>query len=349
MKRIHSKLARVFLDIVIAVVILAGIYAAVKVAGFKGEPSAEAWNASDQFDPANINHVVKRDGEDFKILLFSDIQIGANIFRDTKALKMMDGLVTQTSPGMIMTAGDNTYLMFSGILTPVIVKKMEGYGIPWGVTLGNHDSEGIGGRNWVGNQYEAAKNSLFEMGPENVSGVGNYVVDIVTENGQPVYALIMMDSHARRQYDSGRDYDYIYPDQIDWYEWAVRGQEDVPSMLIFHIPLPEYKDVKDLWQAGELDGSYFGEDREEVCSPPVNSGLFDKVLELGNTTHIFVGHDHVNDLSADYKGVRLTYGLKTGPACYADADMQGATLITIKDGTNEVAVEHIYYTGSTLD
>ena len=55
-----------------------------------------------------------------------------------------------------------------------------------------------------------------------------------------------------------------------------------------------------------------------------------------------MGHDHVNSLSVEYKGVRLTYGLKTGPTCYSDEDMEGATLITIMDGTNEVVVEHVY-------
>ena len=328
--------------IVIAILVLAGTYAAAKAIGIKGEVSAEAWNESTPFDPASVDHLVKKNGEDFTILLFSDIQIGANIFRDTKALKMMDWLVRETDPDFIMANGDNTYLVFSGLMTKTIVKKMEGYGIPWSVTLGNHDSEGIADRNWVGNQYESAENSLFDMGPEDVYGVGNYVINIVDESGEDVYSLIMMDSNVERRYDDGRDYDYIHPDQIDWYEWVVGGQGDTPSMLFFHIPLPEFHDVMNLWEAGELDlAATFGEDRERVCCPPVNTGLFDAVLELGRTTHIFAGHDHVNSLSAEYRGVRLTYGLKTGPACYADSDMQGATLITI--GDNEVAVEHIYY------
>lgn len=339
-----KKALKTILIIVLFIAVLAGGYFTAKAIGVKGDPAAAAWNESAPFDPANVSHLTKKDGQDFTILLFSDIQIGANPFRDAKALRMADALVAQTNPDFIMTTGDNTYFAFSGLMAPTIVKKMEGYGIPWGVTLGNHDSEGIMDRNWVGNQYEGAKNSLFEMGPKDVSGVGNYVINIADEAGRDIYSLIMMDSHASRQYEDGSDYDYIYPDQIEWYEWVVKGETDVPSMLFFHIPLPEYADVKSMWEAGELDpATTFGEDRERVCCPPENSGLFDKVVELGSTTHIFVGHDHVNDLSAAYRGVRLTYGLKTGPACYADSDMQGATLITIEDGTNEVNVEHISY------
>lgn len=350
MKRVASGILRVLMAAGIVILMLAGTYSVAKAIGVKGEPSVEAWSPTEQFDPADIRRVVKRDGEDFTILLFSDIQIGANIFRDTRALRMMDGLVDRADPDLILTAGDNTYLFFSGMMTHTIVKKMESYGIPWAVTLGNHDSEGIADRNWVGNQYTGAQNSLFDMGPVNVSGVGNYVINIADEDGQAVYSLIMMDSNVQRRYEDGRDYDYIHPDQIDWYEWVVGGLGDVPSMLFFHIPLPEYNDVKAMWLAGELDPeTSFGEDRERVCSAPVNSGMFDKVLELGNTTHIFVGHDHINSLSAEYKGVRLTYGLKTGPACYADDDMQGATLITVKNGTNEVTVEHIYAGDSAED
>ena len=74
----------------------------------------------------------------------------------------------------------------------------------------------------------------------------------------------------------------------------------------------------------------------------ITSGLFDKIAELGSTTHIFVGHDHINSLSVTYDGVRLTYGLKTGPTCYFEEEMQGATLITITGDTNEVLVENIY-------
>ena len=344
MKRAFKIILKVLITILIVIVLLAGVYLITQAIGIKGEPSKESWDKATQFDLKDANHLVKKDGEDFSILLFSDIQIGVSVSKATQAFKMMDDLVDQTNPDFIMTAGDNTYFILSGILSRPIVNRMESYGIPWATVLGNHDSEGIADRNWVGNQYEAAEHSLFEMGPENIYGVGNYVVDIVDESGKTVYAMVMMDSNAEREYEDGKDYDYIHSDQIQWYEWVMKGMEDVPSILFFHIPLPEYKEVKTMWESGELDAvTTFGEAREEVCSPPENTGMFDKVLEYGSTTHIFVGHDHINNLSAEYKGVRLTYGLKTGLTCYADDDMQGATLITIKDGTNEVIVEHIDY------
>ncbi len=309
----------------------------------KGTPSGETWTATDAFDTQDIGHLEKKDGEDYKILLLSDIQLLGNPLEDTKALALVDELVKEVNPDFIMTTGDNSYLLLADITTKKFIKQMETYEIPWGVTFGNHDSEGRADRVWHGNQYEDAAYSMYKMGPDNVQGIGNYVINIDDESGTPVYSMIMMDSNVNRKYDTGKDYDYIYPNQISWYEWAVNGQPDVPSMLVFHIPLPEFEDAVTQWNDGTIDSSLgFGETREDVFCPPENTGLFDKVKALGSTSHIFVGHDHVNNLSVEYEGVRLTYGLKTGPASYSDDDLQGATLITIVDGTNEVVVEHVY-------
>jgi hypothetical protein len=305
-----------------------------------GEPVEYVWQESDTFDPTSVSQLVKKDGEDFQILLFSDIQLAGNPFGDPGALSHVDDLVNEVQPDFIMTTGDNTAWLFSDVVVEKLISQMETYEIPWGVTLGNHDSEGRADREWYGNQYADAKFSVFEAGPSNIHGIGNYVVNVVDENSEPVYALIMLDSNTTRKYDDGVDYDYIYDDQIAWYKWAALGQPDVPSMLFFHIPLPEFDEAITQWRAGELDG--FGEINEAVCDAPVNTGLFDTAKELGSTTHIFVGHDHVNCLSVEYEGIRLTYGLKTGPTSYYNKDLQGATLITIKDGTNEVIVEYLY-------
>lgn len=338
-----KKALRVLLIILIIIAVLTGIYLLVKTIGVKGIPSDDTWDKTEPFNHTDTEHLIKKAGEDYKILLFSDIQTGQSFIKDPKAFRLMDELVGKINPDFIMTTGDNTYSIFSDFATKPVISRLEDYGIPWGVVLGNHDSDGIADRNWIGNQYESADNSLFRMGPDNVYGVGNYVVTITDENDQPVYALIMMDSNDYRKYEDGRDYDYIHKDQIYWYEWVVRGLGEIPSILTFHIPVPEFKNANDLWKSDLLSNkNTFGENRERIFCAPVNSGMFDKVLELENTTHIFVGHDHINSLSIEYMGVRLTYGLKTGPTCYADDDMQGATLITIKDGTNEVVTEHIY-------
>ena len=53
------------------------------------------------------------------------------------------------------------------------------------------------------------------------------------------------------------------------------------------------------------------------------------IKSQGSTKAIFVGHDHINDSSIEYEGIRLTYGAKVGTYDYHD--QQGANKITIND------------------
>ncbi len=339
-----KKIIKIILVVIAAAAFLFGSFQIYMRVGHKGEISAETWNKQQGFNTNTIQTLTKEDGEDFKILLLSDVQlIGLTPWDDKAALELVDELITDIQPDLIMTTGDNSMMPFSDIMTKKFIRQMESYNIPWGVVLGNHDSEGRGDRAWFGNQYENAENCLFESGPSNIQGIGNYVVNIESEEGDTIYSLIMMDSNIEREYDNEEVYyDYIYPDQIEWYESVVAVQPDVPSMLIFHIPTPEFADTQTAWENGDTSTvNGFGENREMVCAPLENTGLFDKAKELGSTTHIFCGHDHINSLSVEYEGIRLTYSLKTGPTCYADDDMQGGTLVTITD-YGDVITEHIY-------
>lgn len=56
---------------------------------------------------------------------------------------------------------------------------------------------------------------------------------------------------------------------------------------------------------------------------------------------IFAGHEHLNDASVIYEGVRLTYGLKSSEYDSFRFDKLGGTLITL-EGT-AYSVGHIYY------
>ncbi len=323
-----------------------GIVALLGWTVLKGTPSTMRWNAQEPLDPDSLQAVVKPDGQDFRILLLSDLQLEANPFVDGGTLRMADALVEKTDPDLILANGDNTYLPLQDLLVGRLVRRLDTYGIPWDVTLGNHDAEFLADRNWHANRYAAGAHSLFQAGPSNIHGIGNHAVRVTDTAGSTLYALVLMDSNSKRLYGDGVDYDMLYPDQVGWYEWVMEGLRrdggQIPSMLFFHIPLPEYQTLSDAWAAGTLPaGTYFGENREPVCAAPANSGLFAAIKAAGGTTHVFSGHDHINCLSGMLDGVRLTYGLKTGANSYNDADLQGGTLITIRDGSGEVDVAHV--------
>lgn len=133
--------------------------------------------------------------------------------------------------------------------------------------------------------------------------------------------------------------------QIYWYDWLQRGliaSGYEKSLMFFHIPLPEFKIAYDEWQINGSDpATGFGERREDECHALVNMGMFDKIKQLGATTDVFVGHDHVNNYSVEYMGVGLHYGVKSTRQIYHDDDMIGGKLITISGAVPEVVVENI--------
>ena len=143
----------------------------------------------------------------------------------------------------------------------------------------------------------------------------------------------MMDSN-RYLYGDYFGYDYIKQDQIDWYEDVVEyttqlnDGETVPSILFYHIPVPEFLDAWEAAEGGEAELEA-GEKGENVSSPEYNSHFFDKVVEMGSTKAMFVGHDHMNDYRVLYKGIYFCYGVNSTDRIYYDEDMMGGQTVTI--------------------
>lgn len=75
--------------------------------------------------------------------------------------------------------------------------------------------------------------------------------------------------------------------------------------------------------------------------------MFDTMESLGSTQGIFCGHDHINNYSIEYKGIRLTYGMSVDYLAYKDIDQQGdyrgCTLITVNpDGSFNCEAQNYY-------
>ena len=65
------------------------------------------------------------------------------------------------------------------------------------------------------------------------------------------------------------------------------------------------------------------------------------MCELGSTEAVFCGHDHYNNMSLEYKGIRLTYGMSIDylamPGIEDDTEQRGGELVTLhEDGTWEL-------------
>ncbi len=346
-----------------------------------------------------------KSGEEFTILQLTDIHLTASehetvadlraagitlkpasgitaYMRDSWALRTVGDIIEEAQPDFIVVTGDIAYVNgFTQFLVPVghtdnlkamtkFAEYMETFEIPWAATLGNHDQEGDYSREDIGNYLSSLQYCVFENGPEDIMGYGNYAVNILNSDGTLNTSLIMMDSNSYRNPDdlTGKSKaDSIHDDQVEWYENTLERikekyslQEMPTSLLFFHIPLTEYKIARDLYLE-ELDTLidnpdvtfYEGFYGEGVSSPAIGEyngvyfdggNLFDKILELGSTKATFVGHDHVNNVIMKYKGVLLVYGKSIDYIAYADprSDIckddsgRGGTLITLKDNTSFV-------------
>ena len=320
---------------------------------------------------------------DLKVLQFTDVHIGGGILsikKDKKALNAVAAMITAEKPDLVILTGDNVYpvpfqagTFNNGISTDMVITLLEKLGVYYTVCFGNHDSELYSdySREQIADKYANPdlKYSLFQKGPEDVDGFGNQVIKVKNSKGIVTSAFFVLDSH---DYTDGDilgiqwKYDNIHENQIAWYKENVLAIDKAnkaidpdypmfPSLCFFHIPLEEYNTA---WQEYKANGykdtenvKYFGggyyEDDEKVCCGVHPDNFFETVLELGSTKGIFCGHDHENNASVEYKGVRLTYGMSVDYLAYIGIDKKGAqrgcTVITLsKDGELSVSLENYY-------
>ena len=234
---------------------------------------------------------------------------------------------------------------------------MRNVGIPWAFTYGNHDAEGLatlseGDLNelYKSLSYKTSGNLLYPYVQPEITGRNNQLIEIRNPDGTLNQALFLIDSNAYTG-EGLNAYDYIHDDQVDWYEGEVKrlSEEEghtVSSMVFFHIPLQEYRTAYELYEAGSSEVTYFfGENNEKtagkVCCSEYPSRLFDTMEALGSTRAVFCGHDHYNNMSLEYRGIRLTYGMSIDylamPGIERDREQRGAELITLgPDGAWEL-------------
>lgn len=364
---------------VVAVLLIAGIAALIILLPAKGEVSNEFWLSTDTYRLEDTQVIQKEQGKDFKILNLADIQYSdvKDIGKRSYTEETIKTLIEQEKPDLILMTGDQTWTATQRSSIKSLIKFMDSFKIPWAPVFGNHDGEGNADKNWLADRYEESEYCLFKKGPNNIGGVGNYIINIM-EGDKIVEFIIMMDSGVWRNYPDesehfmysdalkddyegeeksknykeyklnddgtrqqaqyGTGYEFIAESQIAWYKWAIEGAAKInggtapESTAVFHIALPEYHEAYLQWlDSGFNPDMGFGEMREQVCCPKINSGLFDVMKELGSTKNVLVGHDHINTFSVMYEGIRLTYGLKTGDRCYINDDLNGGTVLTLTD------------------
>lgn len=295
------------------------------------------WSSADSFSVSGDTVVFeKQPGDDFTVINLSDIQlteIEASMDNYTQlVIRTIDKLVKDNDPDLITLSGDNAWGSTSYLW---LIETLDSYGIPWAPVMGNHDGQNCPSEDWCAyNLIKSSENCVFKLGPEGM-GHGNYIISI-TENGALIHTLYMLDTHG----------DGLMPEQVNWYEWAVKGAKAeagalTESTVIMHIPTEEYELAWNELCGAEATESEYGARHERICWEEDN-GFFDKAVELGGTKNILVGHDHVNDFRLTYSGIGLNYSLHCGAGCYWEERFNGGTVITIgSDGHAVITQDYV--------
>jgi 3',5'-cyclic AMP phosphodiesterase CpdA len=259
----------------------------------------------------------------FKIAQFTDAHFCDGSDEDARTRALVERVLDAERPDLVVLTGD----FVDGSRSPdpaatwvSAVEPFEVRGLPWAAVFGNHDDEGSRGREELFEVQRACAHCLSERGPRELTGVGNYVIDVAADAGRGL-RLYFLDSGSYDATGAG-DYAWIAHDQISWFRER-SGESDAPALVFFHIPLPEYETA---WDEGERIGSR----NEDVYCPRINSGFFAALHESRRVRGTFCGHDHVNDFEARLHGIRLCYGRATGYNTYGqDGFARGARMIEV--------------------
>ncbi len=308
-----------------------------------------------------------------------------SLSKDAMALNAVAAMIAAEKPDLVVVTGDVSYpVPFSaGTLNnlssaKVFAALMEQLGVYWTLSFGNHDTEAYSyyGRETISEFYsnEEFKYCLFEAGPEEIDGYGNQVINIKNSDGIITQSLFLFDSHS---YTDGDflgifwKYDNIHENQVQWYKDTVLSlnaqndalykkqgvdkKSDIKSAAFFHIPLAEQRDAwyeyadngfKDTENV-KFNYGVAGESGKIVFCGVGEDNLFETMLELDSTKAIFCGHDHYNNFSVTYKGIRFTYGMSVDylayPGIYKKGSQRGCTVINFSpDGSFECSQENYY-------
>ena len=309
-------------------------------------------------EETGVYSITMPEDSDFKILQITDIHLGGSFFsarKDEKALEAVFELIRSAQPDLVIVTGDFVFPLGIQSLSfnnhaPMMqfASFMRNIGIPWAFTYGNHDTEFVAShtaeemrRMFEVFSYKNTKNLLYSSVQPGISGRSNQMIKILNPDGSLNQALFLLDSNSYTGRGWSR-YDYIHEDQVIWYEEMIRelsleeGRQ-ISSLLFFHIPLPEFREAYEKYKAGDPEVvCYYGEVGEKngaISCPDQQSRLFEAVTALGSTKGIFVGHDHYNNISLEYKKVRLTFGMSIDylamPGISKRTEQRGATLITL--------------------
>lgn len=310
-----------------------------------GAQAATSADASTIPAPKNMPLAFNADGK-FKIVQFNDTQDGR--LTDRRTVELMEKVLDTEKPGFVVINGDvingsprnakEVKEAYNNVVLP-----METRGIKWAVTFGNHDEDSLSNQTGMREEEILAFVQQYKhnLNPAPIKGVyGHSNAQLLIRSASKntaAFGIWLLDSNryapdtlGGQNFDGLMGYDWIRPNQIQWYTEASEATEQkfgkkIQSLMFFHIPTFEHHHM---WfgqqfssdeagvAAAKVKHSIEGEKHEEVYTGAFNSGIYAAAQERGDVRGMYCGHDHINTYKGDYFGIELGYGPGTGYGTY---------------------------------
>ena len=242
---------------------------------------------------------------------------------------MLVQLIRLERPDLIVVTGDLIYRRPGERLMREICGIIAAEGIPYAVTPGNHDAEQGITQQELHALFPALPGCVNPQPRTGEAAAGDFVLPVLARGSDREEArLYVMDSNDYNADD--RSYKGFEPEQVAWYrrqsaEAEARNGRKTNALLFFHVPLPEYAEAY-------AEAPLAGYRLERECPPRDNVGMFRALVECGEATGVFAGHDHSNDYVAEKEGIALCYGRYSGGYGEYQELLSGARMIRLREG-----------------
>lgn len=313
--------------------------------------------------PADEKLTFNADGK-FKIMMINDTQdVGFGVKK--KMVNLVKAALDAEKPDLVVFVGDQLSDIYPFAskkdfkkALDYILAPLEERGIPFLVTMGNHDHDREGTMSEaeqyeVYNSYSMCLNT--ENGPEGDPFTCNKF--IYGTDGTAKLNIYMMDTNRAADPNGGKG---IHANQLAWYNEtfeankALNNGTALPSLLFQHIPCKEiYKLLQEsTWDA---EGSVYSTDLKKwfVLNPDLyesgtlgevpcpeefskTTGQYEAWVANGDIIGAFFAHDHLNSFVGTTKdGIRMGYNSGAGFKAYGDKDNRSVRVFEIDE--NDVA------------
>lgn len=303
----------------------------------------------------------KKDGT-FKIMQINDTQDVGNC--NKKLIEFLNAALDLEQPDLVVFNGDQLSDVYpSASLADFtkaianIVEPLQTRGIPFLVTLGNHDHDRAATVDENG-QYAiyAAYENCYATG--NGPDPFTYSIPVMTSDGNSIaFNIYMMDTNNKDA--SGSNYSGITAEQLAWYNSqsaklrAANDGKPVPSLLFQHVPVKEIYNLLRECDYSEDGSVYSRRDRkwyvvdetkatgamgEAPCSEAFETvtGQYQAWLANGDIMGAFFAHDHVNNfVGTTDDGIYMGYNGGTGFRSYGNGDQRSVRIFELYENDVE--------------